>query len=309
MLALVTIVLLMFVLTLIVIPSHIFPLKSFLDNQGLLESTISFFSVITGGFIAGLVLTVVNERIQTYSWRRDQALKDIDTIYEPLYRDVSSVARMIELMDRANYPSQVTSWEGIENSYLGTKMKLMEQQLYEDLQRLFNSYPEYATRRENALEMVAAIARKIIEKKLDEKIAKGNLGLKEFVSARKPEEPVRTVKDEILALMPERLNWGLQIYIGLLKGKSIREWSASQSGDEQQYLQDVTTYVNDDGTLYSSHLKFDMKEIESILDELLQEVRDDARIRGILNWLETFNQRAKRLKEKLEDHILQPQLP
>ena len=163
-LAFVVIILLVFVLALIAMPASMFRFKSFLDSQKLLESTISFFGVITGGFIAGLILTVVHERIQTYSWRRDQALKDIDAIYEPLYWDVTRVATMAESLDMPNCPSQVTSWGRIKDSYLGTKLRLMEERLYEDLQRLFDDYREYAARRANALDMVATIAKEIIEK-------------------------------------------------------------------------------------------------------------------------------------------------
>jgi hypothetical protein len=308
-LAFVAIILLVFVLALIAMPASMFRFKSFLDSQKLLEAAISFFGIITGGFIAGLILTVVHERIQTYSWRRDQALKDVDSIYEPLYWDVTRVAKIAEFLDRPHYPSQVTSWERIKNSYLGTKLRLMEERLYENLQGIFNEYSEYTDRRVNTLEMVAAIAKKIIEKQLDEKIDKGNYTLNETIPTGKPGEPVMTVKDKILAEMPKRLNWGYEIFTGLLKGKSVREWSALRSEDEEEYLKNVVAYVNEDGATYSKYMKFGAKEIETILDELHDEVQADAEINESVVWFEDYNRRAQQLKRTLEDRILRPQLP
>jgi hypothetical protein len=303
------IILLVFVLALIAMPASMFPFKSFLDSQKLLQSTISFFGIIIGGFIAGLILTVVHERIQTYSWRRDQALKDIDAIYEPLYWDVTRVATMAESLDMPHYPSQVTNWGRIKDSYLGTKLRLMEERLYEDLQRLFDDYREYAARRANALDMVATIAKEIIEKRLDERIAKGNYDLKEAIPRAKPGEPVTTVKDEILAEMPKRLNWGYKIFTGLLKGKPVREWSASKSGDENTYLQNVVSYVNESDTSYFTHIKFGAEEIQTILDELYHEVQADTKVNKSVAWCEDYSQRAQRLKSNLEVRILRPQLP
>ncbi len=64
------------IVALIVTPQQ-WLVKAYLLQQGLLASTIEFLGVIAAGLIAAVALVVINRRIQTYSWRRDQALKDI----------------------------------------------------------------------------------------------------------------------------------------------------------------------------------------------------------------------------------------
>lgn len=274
------------------------------DNVAALSSIL----VALGTLILALATFKIVES-SSEQVKRDQALKDIDTIYEPLYWDVSRVAAIAESLNRPHFPSQVTNWGKIRDSYLGSKLIVMEERLYKDLRGLFDDYPEYGARRENALDMVATVAKGIIEKRLDEKIAKGNYGLKEAIPRAKPGEPVTTVRDQILAEMPEKLDWGYEIFPGLLKGKSVREWSRLRFGDEGQYFRNVVSYVNGSGTSYSTYIKFGAEEIATILDELGHDVQADAEINKSVAWCEDYSQRAQRLKSNLEVRILRPQLP
>lgn len=116
-----------------------------------------------------------------------------------------------------------------------------------------------------------------------------------------------TVKDEILADMPARLDWYDDVYNGFLKGKSVREWSKLKMGDEQSLLQSV--YKSLQETRYWKHLALSIEEIEEILDEIYHKVQADVEISQIVNWCNALNSRAGQLKKELEDHILKPQLP
>jgi len=201
--------------------------------------------------------------------------------------------------------------DSIKDTYLGTKLKLMEQELCRRLQDLFDSLHEYHTRRWDAIQMVYEIARKVIEKRLDESIAQGNLALNELVPKppSKPNEPSRTYKDVILGGMIRKLNHAETIYSGFLKGKSVREWSAldNADGSTDRYVYGAWSNVNNMG--YGEYQTFGMEEIEAMLDEIFHKVQGDSEIREKASWCEAFNQKAKQLREELEKHILESQLP
>lgn len=277
-------VVIVFVLALIFIPSPYFPLKSRLEEQELLIPAISFFSIVAASFIGGLILAAVNEKIQTYSWKRDQALMDIKDIYMPLYYDMADIARYTTDFQYPNWVPQ--SWQTMNNSPLGAKLQIMESKFYDRLSQLFEDFENYRQGILAAYEMVEAVAREVIEKQLDESI---------------------TVKDEILADMPARLDRHDDVYNGFLKGKSVREWSKLKMDDEQSLLQSV--YESLQKTRYWKHLALSIEEIEEILDEIYHKVQADTAIKEKASWCEEYNQRAIRLKKELEGHIIRPQLP
>jgi len=279
-----------------------YPLRAHLLKEGILGAVIGLFGMLSAGFIAAIALLYVNRQTLTYSWRRDQSLKDIETIYEPLYQDVSILTSATESLDFINYAHEIHNWDRIKSTFLGTKLKLMERQLYEELQDLFSNYTEYVRTLSDAREMVTDTAQRLIEKRLDQKIAEGNKGLLETVSL----EPTQTVKEQVLTVMPERLDGDNNIFSGFLKGKSVREWSALQSGDEESYLKTTTEIVN--GAGYSTYLTFSIEEIQDILDGLFNDVKADAQIMKRADWCLDFARKANQLQKKLEDHIIKPQL-
>lgn len=302
-------IIIVFVVMLIIIPSPSFPPKSYLEEQELLVPAITFSGIIAAGVIGGLILTVVNERIQTYSWRRDQALRDIEAIYEPLYQDISRMVKATEWLSHIHYPSAIISWGSIRDSSLGARLTIKECQLYEDLQYIFNTYREYATRLSDAFKMVHAIAREVIEKRLNQSIAQGNLALNEPFPKppSKPEEPTRTFKEVLLDGIPDRLGYQDEIYSGFLKGKSVREWGALHRDDPEWYIRAAVSGVKE--FTHSKYVAFEMEEIETMLDEIYHKVQDASEIREKTSWCEDFNQQAIRVKKKLEEHIVKPQLP
>lgn len=264
-----------------------FPLRSYLLEQDILGATIGLFGVLSAGFIAALALLYVNRQTQTYSWRRDQALKDIETIYEPLYKDVGEVVNATQTFD--NFHLQAANWNSINNSYLGTKLELIEKELHERLDDLFSNLKRYPDRRWNAIEMVRAIAKTVIEPYLDENL------------------PAET-RQLILKDMPVSLDYEGYIYRGFLIGKSVKEWSSVNFRGEEEYLIEWSR-KNIEGKSYWQHLQLTLEQIEAVLNEIYQKVQDDAEIRQIVDWCDTVNTRAGYLKKELEDHILKPQLP
>lgn len=272
-------------LALIVAPK--FPLRSYLLEQDILGATIGLFGVLSAGFIAALALLYVNRQTQTYSWRRDQALKDIETIYEPLYKDVGEVVNATQTFD--NFHWQSANWNSINNSYWGTKLELMEKELHERLDDLFSNLKRYPDRQCNAIQMVRAIAKTVIEPYLDENL------------------PAET-RQLILKDMPVSLDYERCIYRGFLIGKSVKEWSSVNfRGDEEYLIQ--WSRKNIEGKNYWQHLHLTLEQIEAVLNEIYQRVQDDAEIRQIVDWCDAVNTRAGHLKKELEDHILKPQLP
>lgn len=273
-----------FVLALLFIPSSYFPLKSRLEEQELLIPAISFLSIVAASFIGGLILAAVNEKIQTYSWKRDQALMDIKDVYMPLYHDVADIARYTSDF---RYPNWVVeSWQAINRLPLGARLQIMEPKFYDRLSQLFEDFENYRQAILAAYEMVKVVAREVIEKQLDESI---------------------TVKDEILADMPETLDYYGYLYSGFLRGKSVREWSILEASNEQFYLEGV--YKALEKEKYWKHLALSMEEIEEILDEIYHKVQADTAIKEKVSWCEGYKQRAIRLKKELEEHIIRPQLP
>jgi hypothetical protein len=286
-----------------------FPLRTYMIEQDVLGAVIGFFGVLSAGFLAAILLRYINKQTQTYIWRREQILKDIETIYEPLYQDVSIVARVTDSLGFLGYTKLGVSWKGIGDSHLGTKLRLLEPRLYKDLQYLFDNYREYETKLSAAIEEVTHIARQLIEKRLDESIAQGNLALKELVPRppSKPTEPQRTYKDDILDEMPKRLNYGEYIYCGFLKGKNVREWSKLQTDNEERYIHWAWGAIKDKS--YVKCRPFSLEEIDVLLDEIYHGVQADTAIMEKARWCESFAETAKKLQKELEDHIIEPQLP
>ncbi len=262
-------------------------MRTYLVEQGMLGATIGLFGVLSASFIAAIALLYVYKQTQTYSWRRDQALKDIGTIYEPLYKDVAEVAKATGILD--GFHSQTVSWNSISNSYLGTKLELVEPELYRRLRELFSNLEEYGTRRWNAIRMVEAIAKKVIEPYLNENLQ-------------------AEIAQKILNDMPVSLDYERYIYRGFLIGKSVREWSSLNFRRDEEYLIKWSRkYI--EGKVYWQHQQFTFEQIEAILNEIYQKVQDDVEISQIVNWCNALNSRAAQLKKELEDHILKPQLP
>lgn len=274
------------IVALIVTPQQ-WLVKAYLLQQGLLASTIEFLGVIAAGLIAAVALVVIHRRIQTYSWRRDQALKDIETIYEPLYKDVREVVTATETLNDFHWQS--TNWDSINNSYLATKLNLMEKQLHQELKDLFGDLSGYSYRRWATITMVREIAKTVVETHLDENL------------------PTET-RELILKDMPATLDHEAYVYRGFLVGKSVREWASLNFEGEDEYL--ITQSHNKiKGKSYWQHQEFTFEQIEVILDEIYQKVQDEVEFRHFLDWCKALNGRAAHLKKELEERILKPQLP
>lgn len=78
---------------------------------------------------------------------------------------------------------------------------------------MIDNYSLYAARLSEVIELLTDIATHAISRRLDESIEQGNLGLKETIPIGKPEEPTRTIKEDFLANLPERLASQITIYI------------------------------------------------------------------------------------------------
>ncbi len=208
-------------------------------------------------------------------------------MYEPLYKDVGEVVNAIETFE--NFHWQSANWNSINNSYLGTKLELIEKEIHERLGDLFSDLKRYPDRRWNALEMVRAIAKTVIEPYLVE-------GL-----------PAET-RQLILNNIPASLDYEGFIYRGFLIGKSVREWSSMKFRGEGGYLIEWSR-KEIEGKSYWQHLQLTLEQIEAILNEIYQKVQDDSQIRQIVDWCNTVGSKARHLKKELEERILRPQLP
>lgn len=295
-----------YVLALLFIPSSHFPLKSRLEEQELLIPAISFFSIVGASFIGGLILVAVNEKIQTYSWKRDQALMDIKDIYMPLYDEMADIARYTTYFQ---YPKWVPeSWQTINNSPLGAKLQIMEPKFYDRLRQLYEDFENYRQGILAAYKMAEAAAREVIEKRLDKSIVQGNVALTDAATgpSEEPGQSTGTIKDEILVKMLEVLDEAYDVYSGFLKGKSVTEWSKFLGIDDQEIPEWL--YKKLQKSRYWKPSGFGTKEIEEMLDEIYHKVRADKTIMGKASWCESYNQRAIQLKKELEERIITPQL-
>ncbi len=143
----------------------------YLFEQGILAATIGFFGVLSASFIAAIALLYINKQTQTYSWRRDQALKDIETIYEPLYRDISKVVKAMGNFIPIRYESSEPIWNSINHAYLGTKLELMDSKLHGRLKTLFEKLENYDHRLySDGVKISIEILEKLIEPHVDKSV-------------------------------------------------------------------------------------------------------------------------------------------
>lgn len=275
-------------LGLILIPEY--PLRTYLLEQDILGATIGLFGILSAGFIAAIALLYVNRQTQTYSWRRDQALKDIERIYEPLYMDVSKVVEATENFIEIRYESGEPNWRSINNSYLGTKLKLMEKKLYGRLGVLFEDIANYNHRLWSEGEKIAReILKNLIEPYVDESV--------------QAEE-----RHQIVDVVASHVEFAGRLDQGFLMGKSIEEWSTLAFGQGKEELIESLRKVMR-GLGYAQHIQRAIEQIEVILNKTYQEVQDDVEITRFREWCKALTTEATQLKKELEKCILEPQLP
>lgn len=238
--------------------------QSVKDPQGLLVATISLFGVLSAGFIAAIALLYVNRQTQTYSWRRDQALKDVERIFEPLYQDIGKVVEATESL--IDLPSKSENWDAIISSYLGTILNLRSKAIYQESQKLFDKVMLYSDRRWDALVTIRQIARSVIElqQRLWEGLADGSI----------PSD----VRDLILSDMPVSLDYETYVYQGFLVGKSVRDWSSLKFRGNGEYLiEQVFQYMKGKG--YWWRLDFTIEHVESMLNEIYEQAQNNLKIK------------------------------
>lgn len=274
-------------LGLLLIPE--FPLRSYLFQQSLLEPAIGLFGILAAGFIAAIALLYVSKQTQTYSWRRDQKLKDVETIYEPLYIDVSKVVEATENFIQIQYGSGKPNWNSINNSYLGTKLELMEKKFYGRLKTLFEDIEEYPHRNSDAYIRFKDILKKLIEPYVDESV--------------QAEE-----RHQIVDVLASRVEFAGRLDQGFLMGKSIEEWSTLAFGQGKEELIESLRKVMRE-LAYAERIRRSIEQIEVILNKTYQEVQDDVEITRFREWCKALSTEATQLKKELEKHILEPQLP
>ena len=270
-------------LSLMIVPT--FPQRDDLISAGILGYAIAFFGALAVAFIAALTIRQTNKRIQTYSWRRDQKLKDIETIYEPLYKDVHELVSITAIMAEFDFQRRL-NWASISDSFLATKLELTEPELYRKLKVLFDSIREYNAKLYSAMNMVEEIARKVIEPHLGDSITD-------------------ETRNELLKQMTDSFFYTNRwIYRGFLLRKSVREWSALNYDGDDEYLITGAMRVGSE----QKSVIVSQAGLEAMLDEIYQKVQADKAIAEILDWYEPFANSAIEIQKELEDHILEPQL-
>jgi hypothetical protein len=261
--------------------------RTFLVEQKLLEASISLFGVLSAGFIAAVALIYVNRLTLTYSWRRDQALKDVEKIYEPLYNEVGKLVKGTKHLEY--FEGDVDKWESFKTSYLGTKLELMGERLFERLNTLFLDLKLYSAKQRSAVLQVEAIAKKAIEPRLNKNLAPASRNL-------------------ILDDMPRHL---------VLEGEMLRRfamqatWSEPSSlafNDESAIL--VTKILAAiQGKGYWQAQQFTSDDMKSILKDIYQVMKGDVQVKEDIDWCAAYSRRAVEVRKELEKHILDPQLP
>ena len=270
-------------LSLMIVPT--FPLRDDLNSAGILGYAIAFFGALAVAFIAALTIRQTNKRIQTYSWRRDQALKDVNEIFMPLFKEVRLMVLATERLEDVNWPKG--EWYEIKDSYLGTKLRIIEPKLYVGLENLLNSRPKFLVELPKSIKGVQEIAREVISSLIDKNLEADIIRL-------------------VLNDMPEALDSNNKIYRGFIKGKSVKQWSltfAENMENDQDFLvREALTNLM--GQLFWQHQKFTQEEIERILDDIYERVQGDVDIQPFACWCNEINKEAVLIKKILEKRIL-----
>ena len=270
-------------LSLMIVPT--FPQRDDLISAGILGYAIAFFGALAVAFIAALTIRQTNKRIQTYSWRRDQALRDVERIYEPLYKDVSEIHRTTETLEYDCWPQD--NWNSVYDSFLGSKLRIIDINLCERLEGLFYNANRYETTRRIAIERVRKIASETIERYIDPTL----------------EEDVKRM---ILTTLPDSLNCDQYVYRGFVMGNTVRIWSFLHFQDEDRLLEEALLEIKKQP--YCPHQSFTFKQIEDMLNEIYEVVQQDSTIQECAKEFKFMFDRAGRVKKDLEQHILGPQL-
>jgi len=304
-------VILAIILALIFSPPQ-FYLKSFLQEQGMLENSISFLTIIGASLVGGLILAIVNEKVQTYSWKRDQALIDVEKIYLPLYEDTSYIVRQTSVFNWIY--GTMEGWASVYGSILGAKLQIMGPNLYRKLQEFFNDYSVYTSRLHDAEVLVTGIARHVVKERLDESISRANLTRIKATDATqgKPENvfnDTEGVNGQLIDEIADAFDYRDRVFKGFLKGKSAREWGLIIFCDGNIFIDDAIKSLNKSAYWEILGLSDECsKEVEAILDEILRRVQIDKAINEIIDWCKDFEQRAIQLNKELEKRVIEPQL-
>jgi len=274
----------------LIIASPTWAPKSFLFEQELLISVIGVLGVITASVIALGSLLFVNRQIQTYSWRRDQTLTDIKDIYIPLYGEVDKLLE--ELDDYRPSWGEPQQWSRIQGSYLETKLRLTNKQLYIRLGEFYGGLTSCRDSISEAVELVQAIARTKLEEHLET-----------LPSGLQPE-----IKESILKDIPVSMDYERFIYSGFLKGRSLRESSKLKYRGNENYLMEWAIKQVLRRESYWQSINLSSEQLELMYDEIFQRVKGDKRIQQIVSICESFVNQGKQLKKDLDKTIVRPQL-
>lgn len=98
------------------------------------------------GAVLGALLTYLAERgVQTRAWKREYVLRNIDTIYAPLYAEVAAIPSTVKTYWQYPTPEfaiQVKEWDRIKSSEL--KLFIQSKDLFDELDTLYNKrLPQY----------------------------------------------------------------------------------------------------------------------------------------------------------------------
>lgn len=271
--------------------------RKYLEDKLVLGQAINLFGILAGSFVAAIALLYVNKQIQTYSWRRDQAMKDIKEIYEPLYTDISLLVKMTEELDFSVYgglwkdgriPNDYATdnYSKIIDSFLGTKLKLMDSKIYERVVKLPSSIKDYCNKRSDMFDKVVEIENKTVESHLLPNLDSGQ-------------------KENILGGFSLQENYQISTF---LMGKPGEHWGAQKNEeDKKQYIEYKISNSTNKG--WWEYQQFSPDEVETMLNEFYKDVQENEIVKQIVRWTKDFNEALMKLMRDVEGHIIKPQLP
>lgn len=271
--------------------------SKYLADKQVLDQAINLCGILAGSFVAAMALLYVNMKIQTYSWRRDQAMKDIREIYEPLYKDISKLVEMTEELDFDAYVGlwsngripddyATDNWKQIIDSFLGTKLKLVDSKICERVVELPGNIKDYVSKRAEMLGEVYKIERKIVESHL-----LPNLDSKQ--------------KDEILMTCSLQTNYQICTF---LTGKSGGHWRDQKDEEyKEQCIKNIIDSITNKG--WWGYQQFSPDEVETMLNEFYKDVQEDEIVKQTVRWTKNFNEGLIKLMRDVEGRIIKPQLP
>jgi len=112
-----------------------------LAQDNILGAAITLFGTMTATFFAASILLYVNTQIQNYTWRRDQQVKDIEVIFEPLYTCINNILTEVRNANMNEWDD--SEWQKVNKTFLATKLRILDRNLYTTLDYIFNNQEKY----------------------------------------------------------------------------------------------------------------------------------------------------------------------